>query len=253
MRRQRWLIRGLNALILLLVGWLLLAAAYVASLGRLLVPTVANYQEELVGQVEQLTGRHIELRSLQGQMQGAQPVLTLRGLRVHESLQPDSEVLFDLDDVTARLDVWRSLWLQRPVMDALQIRGLALTLSEDEQGQWHMQGVGERTRRLGALEQAIGTLKQQRRITLLDTRIEVSPYEEPQWQFEHGDVTLLNGDGWHRLDGHLSLPDGERLRWQVSALMPGEQLSDASLGFFVNCRPVTGAAGCPWSGWSART
>ena len=48
MRRQRWLIRGLNALILLLVGWLLLAAAYV-SLGRLLVPTVANYQEELVG------------------------------------------------------------------------------------------------------------------------------------------------------------------------------------------------------------
>ena len=155
MRRRRWLIRGLNGLILLLVGWLLLAAAYV-SLGRLLVPTVANYQEELVGQVEQLTGRHIELRSLQGQMQGAQPVLTLRGLRVHESLQPDSEVLFDLDDVTARLDVWRSLWLRRPVMDALQIRGLALTLSEDEQGQWHMQGVGERTRRLGALEQHRG-------------------------------------------------------------------------------------------------
>ena len=149
MRGQRWLLQGLNGLILLLIGWLLLAAAYV-SLGRLLVPTVENYQEQLVAQVEQLTGRHIELRSLQGQMQGAQPVLTLRGLRVHESLQPDSEVLFDLDDVTARLDVWRSLWLQRPVMDALQIRGLALTLSEDEQGQWHLQGVGAASRRAGA-------------------------------------------------------------------------------------------------------
>lgn len=242
MRGQRWLIQGLNGLILLLVGWLLLAAAYV-SLGRLLVPTVANYQQELVTQVEQLTGRHIELRSLQGQMQGAQPVLTLRGLRVHESQQPDSEVLFDLDDVTARLNVWRSLWLRRPVMDALQIRGLALSLSEDEQGQWHMQGLGERTRRLGALEQAIGTLKQQRRITLLDTRIEVSPFEEPRWQFEHGDLTLLNGDGWHRLDGHLSLPDGERLRWQVSALLPGEQLSEASLGFFLEL-PAS-----DWSRW----
>lgn len=242
MLRQRWLLRTLNGVILLLVGWLLAAAAYV-SLGRMLVPTVENYQQELVAQVEELTGRHIELRSLQGQMQGAQPVLTLRGLRVHESLQPDSEVLFDLDDVTARLNVWRSLWLRRPVMDALQIRGLALSLSEDEQGQWHLQGVGERTRRLGALEQAVNTLREQRRITLLDTRIEVSPFGEPRWQFEHGDMTLLNGDGWHRLDGHLSLPAGERLRWQVSALMPGDQLSDASLGFFVEL-PAS-----DWSRW----
>ncbi|MEL0168936.1 MAG: YhdP family protein [Pseudomonadaceae bacterium] len=239
---QRWLIRSLNGLIWLLVAWLLAAAAYV-SIGRQLVPVVADYQFELVAKAEALSGRHIELRSLSGQMQGSQPVLTLRGLRVHENADPASPVLFDLDDVTARLDVWRSLWLRRPVMDALQIRGLALTLSEDEQGLWHLQGLGERTRQVGGLEQALAALREHRRITLLDTQIRVSPFGEPEWQFAHGEMTLLNGLGWQRLDGCLSLPDGERLRWQISALVPGSQLTDASLGFFLEL-PAS-----DWSRW----
>lgn len=66
---QRWLTRGLNGLIWLLVAWLLAAAAYV-SLGRQLVPVVADYQAELVAKAESLSGRHIELRSLSGEMQG---------------------------------------------------------------------------------------------------------------------------------------------------------------------------------------
>ncbi len=239
---QRWLIRSLNGLIWLLVAWLLAAAAYV-SIGRQLVPVVADYQSELLAKAEELSGRHIELRSLSGQMQGSQPVLTLRGLRVHENAEPDSPVLFDLDDVTARIDVWRSLWLRRPVMDALQIRGLALTLSEDQQGLWHLQGLGERTREVGGLEKALAALREHRRITLLDTEIRVTPFGEPQWQFERGEMTLLNGLGWQRLDGRLSLPDGERLRWQISALLPASDLTAASFGFFLEL-PAS-----DWSRW----
>ena len=239
---QRWLTRGLNGLIWLLVAWLLAAAAYV-SLGRQLVPVVADYQAELVAKAESLSGRHIELRSLSGEMQGSQPVLTLRGLRVHENAAPDSPVLFDLDDVTARLDVWRSLWLRRPVMDALQIRGLALALSQDEQGRWHLQGLGERTRQVGGLEQALAALREHHRITLLDTSVQVSPFGEPQWRFDRGEMTLLNGQGWQRLDGRLSLPDGERLRWQISALVPGGNLDAASFGFFLEL-PAS-----DWSRW----
>ena len=57
---QRWLRRFLDGLILLLVGWMLLSAAYI-SLGRQFVPAVADYQVELVEWVEQQTGRAIEL------------------------------------------------------------------------------------------------------------------------------------------------------------------------------------------------
>ncbi|MGB3598685.1 MAG: hypothetical protein WBA27_16990, partial [Pseudomonas neustonica] len=63
MQWQRWIKQGLNGLILLLVAWLLLAAAYV-SLGRQFVPAIANYQSQLVAEAESLTGRYIRLGGL---------------------------------------------------------------------------------------------------------------------------------------------------------------------------------------------
>mgnify|MGYP003624244324 FL=1 len=245
MQWQRWIKQGLNGLILLLVAWLLLAAAYV-SLGRQFVPAIANYQSQLVAEAESLTGRYIRLGGLSAQMQGAQPVFRLRGLEVHADADPGSPVLFALDNVTARLDVWKSLWHRRLMMDALQIEGLSLSVSEDAQGQWHLRGLGRQTQSLGGLDQAIKTLREQRRITLLDTQISVSPYDEPRWQFEHGELTLINGAGWQRLDGRLRLPDGELVRWQVSGLLDSDNLADLSLGFFLEL-PAS-----DWSRWLPR-
>ena len=51
MHKQRWLSRVLDGLILLLVAWLLVAAAYV-SLGRQFVPAIADYRAELLQWVE---------------------------------------------------------------------------------------------------------------------------------------------------------------------------------------------------------
>lgn len=73
--------RLLDALIIGLVTWLLGTAAYVST-GRLLVPAVADYREELVARAETLFGRAIIVQDLTGEMQGAQPVFLLRGLRV---------------------------------------------------------------------------------------------------------------------------------------------------------------------------
>ncbi|MEH6565648.1 MAG: YhdP family protein [Halopseudomonas sp.] len=242
MQWQSWLKRGLNGLILLLVAWLLLAAAYV-SLGRQFVPAIANYKTELLRKAESISGRHIRLQSLSAQMQGAQPVFRLRGLQVHADTDPASPTLFALDNVTARLDLWRSLWKQRLVMDALQVEGLALSISEDAEGQWHLRGLGQQAQSLGGLEQAVKMLREQRRITLLDTEITVSPYDAPRWQFQRGELTLINGAGWQRLDGRLRLPDGELVRWQVSGLLDNDNLADLSLGFFLEL-PAS-----DWSRW----
>lgn len=242
MQWQRWLKQGLNGLILLLVAWLLLAAAYV-SLGRQFVPAIANYQAELVAKAESITGRHIRLDSLSAQMQGAQPVFRLRGLEVHADTDPGSPMLFALDNVTARLDLWQSLWRQSLVMDALQIEGLSLSISEDAEGHWHLRGLGQQTQSLGGMEQALKVLREQHRITLLETQVAVSPYDEPRWQFERGELTLINGAGWQRLDGRLRLPDGELVRWQVSGLLDSDNLKDLSLGFFLEL-PAS-----DWSRW----
>src|SRR5690606_39927051 len=109
MNGARWLRRLLDGLILLLISWLLLTAAYV-SLGRQFVPALADYQDELVQWVQQQTGRAIELDSLQAEMQGSQPVLTLQGLRVHGGADGTSPVLLDFHQVTARGEGFAGLW-----------------------------------------------------------------------------------------------------------------------------------------------
>lgn len=242
MNWQRWLRRFLDSLILLLVGWLLLAAAYV-SLGRQFVPAVADYQEELVSWVEQQTGRAIELSSLQGQMQGAQPVFTLRGLRVHEGVSRDSPVLLELDHVTARVDVFASLWHRQPVMDALQLEGLALEVLQDAQGHWRLTGLGPQEASVDGLDRALEMLFEQRRITLLDTNIRISPWQQPEWVFSDGDLTLLNRGRWHRLDAMVQLPDSEQVSLQVQAQFAGTDWRKADLTFFA-ALPVN-----DWSSW----
>ena len=161
MPSQRWLKRTLDGLIVLLVAWLLLVAAYV-SLGRQFVPAIADYQVELLDWAQEKSGRFIVLDRLEGEMQGAQPVLSLRGLQVHADENPTSPVLFALEDVTARIDIWASLWQQRPVMDALQIEGLALELTEDEQGRWQLYGLGDRQVSENGLDDALELILDQR-------------------------------------------------------------------------------------------
>lgn len=237
---QRWLRRFLDGLILLLVGWLLLSAAYV-SLGRQFVPAVADYQAELVEWVEQQTGRAIELQSLEGEMQGAQPVFTLRGLRVHEAADPASPVLFDLQHVTARVDVFASLWHRQPVMDALQLEGLSLEVIEDADGHWRLEGLGQKETAGDGLDRALEQLFEQRRITLLDTRIRISPWAQPDWVFADGDLTLLNQGNRHRLDARVRLPDAQLVQLQLNGRMPNRDWRQTELDFF---------AALPASDWS---
>ena len=239
---QRWLRRFLDGLILLLVGWLLLAAAYV-SLGRQFVPAVADYQAELVAWVEGQTGRSIALQDLEGEMQGAQPVFTLRGLRVHETADPDSPVLLDLQHVTARVDVFASLWRRQPVMDALQLEGLSLEVIENEQGQWRLEGLGAKSTPGDGLDRALEQLFGQRRITLLDTRIRLSPWQQPDWVFVDGDLTLLNRGNRHRLDARVRLPDEQLVQLRLEGRLPGRDWRRARLEFFAEL-PAS-----DWSGW----
>ena len=242
MMGSRWLRRCLDTLILLLISWLLLAAAYV-SLGRQFVPALADYQAELVDWVEQQTGRAIDLQGLQAQMQGSQPVLTLHGLRVHEGADRDSPVLLELEHVVARIDVFASLWQRKPVMDALQLDGLALAFIEDAEGRWQLGGLGQSNPDSGGLDRALEHLLGQRRITLLDSSIRISPWAQPDWVFSDGDLTLLNQGQQHRLDARLRLPDQQLVSLQLSATLPERDWRRADAAFFAEL-PAN-----DWSDW----
>lgn len=239
---QTWVRRGLDGLILCLVVWLLVTAAYV-SLGRQFVPAVADYQAELVKRAEELTGRAILLKDLSGEMQGTQPVFMLRGLQVHAEADPDSSVLFALDNVTARLDVFASLWRRELVLDALQVEGLALELLQAPDGRWRLRGLGARDRVEGGLDETLDKLLNQRRITLLDSRIRINPHDLPEWNFTEGDLTLVNRWGEHRFDARMALPDGRQLRLQLAGQSSDDDWRNMSVEFFAELPAMQ------WGNW----
>ena len=242
MNWTRWFRRFLDSLILLLISWLLLAAAYV-SLGRQFVPALADYRTELVQWVEQQTGRAIDLQGLEAEMQGSQPVLTLKGLRVYEAADRDSPVLLDLQHVIARVDVFSSLWQRQPVMDALQLEGLALEFIEAADGQWRLSGLGQSEPDSGGLDRALQRLFDQRRITLLDSSIRISPWAQPDWVFSGGDLTLLNRGHHHRLDARMRLPDQQVVSLQLKGTLPDRKWQRADMTFFAELPPSD------WSEW----
>ncbi|MFA5677430.1 MAG: YhdP family protein [Pseudomonas sp.] len=233
---SRWCRRFLDSLILLLISWLLLAAAYV-SLGRQFVPALADYQSELVAWVERETGRAIDLQSLEAEMQGSQPVFTLKGLRVYQETDRDGPVLLNLQHVTARLDVFSSLWQRKPVMDAVQLEGLALVFSENADGQWRLSGLGDSDPQTDGLDRALERLFDQRRITLLDTHIRISPWSQPDWVFSDGDLTLLTHGHHHRLDARMRLPDQQVVSLQLNGSMPDRDWRRADVQLFADLPP----------------
>src|SRR5690606_10894695 len=236
MTGARCLRRVLDGLILLLISRLLLTAAYV-SLGRQFVPALADYQDELVQWVQQQTGRAIELDSLQAEMQGSQPVLTLQGLRVHEGADRNSPVLLELQHVTARVDVFASLWQREPVMDALQLEGLELEFIEDEEGSWRLSGLGQSDPNSGGLDRALQRVFDQRRITLLDTSIRITPLAQPQWVCSDVDLTRLTRDDRHRLDARMRLPDQQLVSLQIRGRLPDRDWRRADMAFFAELPP----------------
>ena len=124
----RW---GLGICALLAV----LVALYV-SLGRQLVPLVAEYRAEVEDKAEQALGMPVHIGSLEGHWGGLAPVLVVKDIQVGEGA-----TALRLDGVKVVPDLWASLSERQLRLANLEVGGLHLSLHEDEQGAWTLDGL----------------------------------------------------------------------------------------------------------------
>lgn len=125
---------GLCALLAVLV------ALYV-SLGRELVPLVAEYRADVESKAEQALGLPVHVGALEGRWSGLAPVLRVRDLQLGEGA-----TALRLDDVKVVPDVWASLTAREVRLARIQLGGLQLILRENEQGAWNLEGLPKRRR-----------------------------------------------------------------------------------------------------------
>ena len=194
----RW---GLGICALLAV----LVALYV-SLGRELVPLVAEYRADVESKAEQALGLPVHVGALEGRWSGLAPVLRVRDLQLGEGASA-----LRLDDVKVVPDLWASLTSREVRLARIELGGLQLILREDEQGGWALEGLPKKDDAPLDPAELLQRLRQLGRIDVFDSQVTLQPWQRDPLTLTYVSVGLQAGASRQALDLRATLPDGQPL------------------------------------------
>lgn len=194
----RW---GLGVCALLAV----LVALYV-SLGRELVPLVAEYRADVEAKAEQALGLPVHVGALEGRWSGLAPVLRVRDLQLGEGA-----TALRLDDVKVVPDVWASLTAREVRLARIQLGGLQLILRENEQGAWSLEGLPKQNDAPLDPAELLQRLRQLGRIDVFDSQVTLHPWQRDPLTLTYVSTCLQAGASRQALDLRATLPDGQPL------------------------------------------
>ncbi len=192
----RW---GLGLCALLLV----LLALYV-SLGRELVPLVAEYRAEVETRASAALGMPVHIGSLDGSWSALAPILAARDVVVGEG--PNA---LHLDQVRAVPDLWDSLLARQVRIAHLEVSGLKISLKEGADGKWALEGLPVKDDQPLDPQQLLERMQVVSKFSLLDSQVTLQPVEQPPLTLTYVGLSLRTGATRQRLDVRLTLPDGQ--------------------------------------------
>ncbi|RWU25399.1 TIGR02099 family protein [Pseudomonas alkylphenolica] len=213
---------GISALLAVLV------ALYV-SLGRQLVPLVAEYRAEVEDKAEQALGLPVHIGSLEGRWSGLAPVLGVNDIQVGEGA-----TALRLDGVKVVPDLWSSLVDRQLRLANLEVGGLQLSLHEDENGAWSLDGLPKTDDQPLDPEQLLKRLQVVSKVTVVDSQVTLEPYQRDPLTLTYVSLGLQVGSLRQRLDVRLTLPDGQPVAMSLRSRVRAEQWRDGRLEAYLS-------------------
>ena len=191
--------------LILALSLLALTTLYV-GLGRLLMPWVGEYRNEVEARASTALGEPVRLGRLEGHWAIWNPVLVLRDLSLGRG-----ERTVQLDYLKVVPDVFGSLWHWQLRLKALQVDGVHLVLQEDAQGHWQLRGLPPRAPEAKPFDPAplLDALGRLDHASLLDSQLSLIPQQGSPVTLRYLEASLsrqLNGS--LELAGRFRLPDG---------------------------------------------
>ncbi|GAB3369345.1 YhdP family phospholipid transporter [Azotobacter armeniacus] len=239
---SRLLAVGLRLLFWLgFLGLMLLALGI--SLGRQLAPLVADTRLEVQARVRDVLDMPVAIRALEGQWTALAPRLLARDVTIGEGADA-----LHLARVQVRLDLLRTLLARELRVAALEVEGVSFALAQDAEGRWTLEGAPARDRqRPFNPDLTLRTLERIDHLSLLDSQITFAPHGQAPFALQNVDLTLRS-DGWQqRLDGRLSLPDGQPLQWSLQGQLADEGWRQSPAELYVSLPQSD------WAGWVPRS
>jgi uncharacterized protein (TIGR02099 family) len=220
---------GLCALVLVLM------ALYV-SLGRELVPLVAEYRGEIETRASQALGMPLQIGELEGSWSGFAPVLSAHDVTVGEGANA-----LHLEQVRAVPDLWASLLAREVRIAHLGLEGLKISLRQNEEGQWALEGLPVKDDQPMDPEQLLNRLQMIQQLSVLDSQVTLQPFGESPLTLTYVGLTLRTGPGRQRLDARLTLPDGQPMAMSLRTRIRASEWQDGEVQAYLSL---------PQSDWS---
>ena len=217
----RW---GLGLCALLLV----FAALYV-SLGRELTPLVAEYRAEIEAKAQAAVDMPLHIGSLEGRWSGFAPILL-----AHDVMVGEGNSALRLDQVEVVPDIWASLMAREVRIAHLEVSGLQLSVKEDKDGHWALQGVPVQDDQPLDPEQLLTRMQMVKRVSLLDSQVTLQPFDQAPMTLTYVGLSLHTGMTRQRLDARLTLPDGQPLAVSLRTRIRASQWKDGEVQAYLS-------------------
>lgn len=216
---------------------LVVAALYV-SLGRQLVPLVAEYRLQAQEKAAAVLGMPVALGRLEGRWEGFAPQLL-----AHDVLLGAGTAALHLERLVVVPDIAGSLWARELRLQSLRFEGVRLSLIQGSDGQWRIEGLPTRDGQPPPdPEKILRGVQQIRSLALLDSQLTLEPLGEPPQTLTYANLSLQSSGANLRLDGRTVLPDGQPLALQVRAKVQPERWQQAAVDLYLSL---------PQSDWAA--
>jgi uncharacterized protein (TIGR02099 family) len=207
---------------------LVLAALYV-SLGRELTPLVAEYRAEVQAKAEDALGMPVHIGRLEGTWSGFSPTLL-----AHDVMIGDGANALRLDQVRVVPDISASLLAREVRIGLLQLSGLSLSLKEDQDGRWRLEGFPVQDDQPFDPEQMLTRMQVLGELSLLDSQVTLQPFEHPALTLTYVGLNLRTGPSRQRLDARLTLPDGQPLALSLRTRLKANAWREARADGYVS-------------------
>ena len=217
----RW---GLGLCALLLV----LAALYV-SLGRELTPLVAEYRAQIQAKAQAAVDMPLQIGSLEGRWSGFAPVLL-----AHDVMVGQGNSALRLDQVEVAPDIWASLMAREVRLAHLEVSGLQLSVKEDKDGHWALQGLPVPDDQPLEPEQLLKRMQMIKRVSLLDSQVTLQPFDQAPLTLTYVGLSLQTGATRQLLDARLTLPDGQPLALNLRSRIRASQWKDGEVEAYLS-------------------
>ncbi|WP_049723613.1 YhdP family protein [Gilvimarinus polysaccharolyticus] len=182
----------------LILAVTVITLAVLVQIGRSFSYLLSDYRPQLERLLSQQSGVEVRLKQISADWSGLQPVLDVQGIEV-DALT--GERLLAMDSARLRLDIIDSVLAWRPVWGNVELSGGVMSLRQDQQGRWKLQGVsndGSPTN--GNLHDTIlDVLLASRRIAFNKAHLDFHFYNGEQLRLNSPSLLLENSGNFHRL------------------------------------------------------